>query len=116
MLRKSAKRVKHGCTKWRKKAGKGFPFSIPIKIKMTSSNEAERWNEFFNQLDALVDSIKNRRTGDEDQISYLHQSAFRRFDHNAALLSKCIPFPRRRSNHNKRIDTKLENNVRRSFS
>ena len=40
---------------------------------MTSSNEAERWNEFFNQLHALVDSIKNRRTGDEDQISYLHQ-------------------------------------------
>ena len=40
---------------------------------MTSSNEVERWNEFFNQLRALVDSIKNRRTGDEDQASYLHQ-------------------------------------------
>ena len=40
---------------------------------MTSSNEAERWNEFFNQLHALVDSIKNRITGDEDQTSYLHQ-------------------------------------------
>ena len=72
MLRKSTKRVKHGCTKWRKKSGKGFPFPIPIKIKMTSSNEAERWNEFFNQLHALVDSIKNRRTGDED-LTYLHQ-------------------------------------------
>ena len=35
MLRKSAKRVKHGCTKWRKKSGKGFPFPIPIKIEMT---------------------------------------------------------------------------------
>ena len=73
MLRKSAKRVKHGCTKWRKKSGKGFPFPITIKIKMTSLNEVERWNEFFNQLHALVDSIKNRRTGDEDQTSYLHQ-------------------------------------------
>ena len=40
---------------------------------MTSLNEVERWNEFFNQLHALVDSIKNRRTGDEDQTSYLHQ-------------------------------------------
>ena len=73
MLRKSAKRVKHDCTKWRKKAGKGFPFPISIKFKMTSSNEAERWNEFFNQLHELVNSIKNRRTGDEDQASYLHQ-------------------------------------------
>ena len=72
MLRKSAKRVKHGCTKWRKKSGKGFPFPITIKIKMTSLNEVERWNEFFNQLHALVDSIKKRRTGDEDQ-TYLHQ-------------------------------------------
>ena len=42
-------------------------------MKMTSSNGAERWNVFFNQLHALVDSIKNRRTGDEDQTSYLHQ-------------------------------------------
>ena len=40
---------------------------------MTSSNEAERQNEFFNQLHALVDSIKNRITGDEDQTSQLHQ-------------------------------------------
>ena len=40
---------------------------------MTSSNEAERWNEFFNQLHALVDSIKNNRTGDEDETSFLHQ-------------------------------------------
>ena len=40
---------------------------------MTSLNEVERWNEFSNQLHALVDSIKNRRTGDEDQTSYLHQ-------------------------------------------
>ena len=39
---------------------------------MTSLNEVERWNEFFNQLHALVDSIKNRRTGDEDQ-TYLYQ-------------------------------------------
>ena len=35
-------------------SGKGFPFPIPIKIKMTSSDEAERWNEFFNQLRALI--------------------------------------------------------------
>ena len=27
----------------------------------------------FNQLLALADSIKNSRTGDEDQTSYLHQ-------------------------------------------
>ena len=40
---------------------------------MTSSNEAERWNKFFNQLHVSVDSIKNRRTRDEDQPSYLHQ-------------------------------------------
>ena len=73
MVRKSAKRVKNGCTKWRKKSRKGFPFPVTIKIKKTSSNEVERWNEFFNQLHALVDSIKNRRTGVEDQASYLHQ-------------------------------------------
>ena len=73
MLRKSTKKVKHGCTKWQKKVGKGFPFPISIKFKMTSSNEAQRWNELFNKLHALVDSIKNRRTGDEDQASYLHQ-------------------------------------------
>ena len=40
---------------------------------MTSSNEAEKWNEFFNQSHSLVDSIKNRRIGDEDQASDSHQ-------------------------------------------
>ena len=73
MLRKSAKSIKYGCTKWRKKSEKGFPFSIPIKIKMTSSNEGERWNELFSQLHALVHSVKNRRTEDENQTPYLHQ-------------------------------------------
>ena len=82
---------------------------------MTSSNEAEIWNEFFNQLHALVDSIKNRRTGDEDQTSYLHQHLGDSIT-TLRYLVNAYHFLDDDLTHNKQIDTKLENNVRGSFS